>query len=94
MIMTFDFVLDAQKNRELMSQLLNYMEQNTDRVINTNTCKIIFRADSQKADILPLSETSPFHCKIVPKQITYSALHKMLNGDFDHFEDGDIIDIS
>ena len=93
MIMTFDFAMLAWKDNELMTKLQNGLVQENENEVLTKYHRIIFYPGVQKIDIFPISESSPFHWKITPKQITYSAFWKMLNKDFEHFEDGDIIDI-
>lgn len=93
MIMTFDFVMQAWGNSKLMLELQNSMKQDSKNEVHTPYHRIIFYPDIQKIDIFPLSEKSPFHWKIISKRITYSALDKMLNKDFEHFADGDIVNI-
>lgn len=89
--MTYDFIMHAWNDEEFMSKLLTGMEQNEDCEVCTECHRITFHSDIHKIDVFPLSETSPFHWKIMPMQITYSALYKMLNKDFEHFEHDDIV---
>ena len=93
MLQTFDFIRCAWKNDELMLKLMDSMKKDVDSEVHTECHRIRFRADIRKVEIFPLSETSPFHWKVIPKQMTYSALLQMLHKDLEHFKDDDIVDI-
>ena len=43
--------------------------------------------------VKPLSENSPFHYKVVPKAISYTAVIKMLNKNWADICDGEIMDV-
>ena len=46
--------------------------------------------DTQVATVCPFSEISDFHYKIKPAKITYSAVKRLLHGDFESIVQGDI----
>ena len=93
MLMTYDFIRIAQSNNIFMEELQRALASDADSEICTNTHRLRFYAKEQAVLVEPFSETSDFHWKIVPKKIAYRALDKMLNGDWDSIEAGDIVTI-
>ena len=86
MLMTFDFIILAMRDENLMKEIQNALSSNSDYQICTNIHRLHFNSKKQTVFVEALSETSAFHHKIVPKEIPYSALQKMLAGDWDSVE--------
>ena len=93
MLMTFDFVLTAKYNTNFMKQLKEALSCNLDREICADIHRLNFYTESQTIIITPKSKTSTFHDKIVPKKITYQALEKMINEEWDNIDQNEITDI-
>ena len=93
MIMTFDFILTAKHSKDFMERLKTAVSGSQDTELCTDILKMCFHSKSQTVSILPVSDTCAFRHKIIPQKITYQALEKMLNGDWDHLAPGDIMDL-
>ncbi len=83
MVMTFDFIFDAQHDESLMNQIKEAVSKDVDAEICSDIVRLHFDSVKQVVIVRPYSETSAFHCKIVPAEITYHALLKMLANDWD-----------
>lgn len=93
MLMTFDFIFMAQRDKILMKQLREAIQSDSDVEICTDIHRIHFDAHRKTVAVRPFSETSAFRCKIAPKEIKYKAFVKMLDMDWDDLASGDIIDL-
>lgn len=93
MLMTFDFIRVAQKDEKFMEELRKALACDMDSEVCTNMFRLSFHAKEQSVLVGPFCETSDFHWKIVQKKITYRALDKMLNGEWDGIRDEDIRDV-
>ncbi len=83
MLMTFDFIALAQHNTQFMVRLKDAVSNHSDDAVTMKPYKLSFDAHKQIITVCPYSETSEFSAKIVPKEITYQALVKMLNNDWE-----------
>ena len=63
-----------------------------DEELCTDIHRLNFHGKDKMVEVEALSHTSPFHWKITPKRIKYSAFIKMLDGYWDGIEAGDIVD--
>ena len=89
LLMTFDFVFEAYRSECLMSELKSAVENDSDTEVCTEIERLRFDSKQKTVTIEPYSATSPFQCKIVPTEITYDVLCKMLAGTWEGicFED-------
>ena len=90
MEMTYDWIVFSseefkQKVREAIS-----CNENLELTWN-NMVLISFNHETQCATVKPLSATSPFHYKIIPKMISYKAVISIMDNNFDNITDSDII---
>ena len=93
MIRTFDFILTAKRDKNFRAQIDGAVSSNMACEICTDTHRLIFYAKSQTVVITAKSNTSPFREKIVPKKITYQALIKLLDGEWNSIAPNDITDL-
>ena len=93
MIMTYDFILTAKYNKEFRVQLDNAILSDLNSEICTDIHRLTFLPKSQVVIVTAKSNTTPFRNKIIPKKITYQALMKMLDGNWNEIAPGDITDI-
>ncbi|MBR6530191.1 MAG: hypothetical protein IKT43_02110 [Clostridia bacterium] len=93
MIKTFDFVFDAQRNPKLMQEIKDALQNQTDVVVCTDVHKLSFLPSKQAVIVTPLSENSPYNFKVIPKEIKYTAIIKMLNGNWDNISHDEILDV-
>lgn len=91
--MTYDFILTAKRNEKFRSQIDEALLNNLESEICTDIHKLSFLPKSQTVIITARSDTSAFKEKIVPKKITYQALMKMLDGEWDRIAPDDITDL-
>ena len=93
MIMTFEFALMAQRDAKLMQAIYDAMASQTDKVVCTDVHKLSFFPSKQTVIVNAFSINSPFQHKIVPKEINYSAVIKMLNNNWEDICKDEIMDI-
>lgn len=93
MIMTYDFILTAKRNKIFRSQIEEVVLSNSNNEICTDICRLTFFPESQMVTVTARSNANTFKHKIIPKKITYQALMKMLNGEWDSIDPGDITDL-
>lgn len=93
MIMTYDFIMTAKRNKNFRSQIDKAVLSDSINEICTDICRLIFYPESQVVIVTANSDTSTFKHKIITKKITYQALMKMLNGEWDSMVPGDIEDL-
>ena len=82
----------AQRDSKLMEAIHNALASQENTVVCTDMHRISFLGFKQTAIVEALSDNSPFSYKIVPKAIKFSAVIKMLNGEWEDICEGDIID--
>ena len=93
MIMTFEFALIAQRDAKLMQAINNAIASQKEEIVCTEIHRLSFFPSKQTVIIDALSNNSPFHHKIAPKKVKYSALIKMLNNDWENICKDEITDI-
>ena len=86
MIMTYDFIFYAQRDEKFMRQIRECIASRTDREICTEIHQLHFYGKQQLVIVKPLSKTSKFHEKVIPKIIDYQTLTRMLDGHWDEIE--------
>ena len=80
MIMTYDFLRYAEKSSEFKNQIKWCIADENGSELHTEIHKLRFDGKAQMLVVEPLSQTSPFKEKIVPKAIPYDVLEKLLDG--------------
>ena len=93
MITTYDFALFAQRDTELMQAINDAMASPNNEVVYTEIHKLSFFPSKQTVIVDALSKNSPFHNKIIPKEIKYSAINKMLHKNWESIGKDEIMDI-
>lgn len=93
MIMTFDFALIAQRDAKLMKAINDAIASQRNEVVCTDIHKLSFFPSKQTVIVETLSNNSTFHYKVVPKEIKYSAVIKMVNGNWEDICEGEILDV-
>lgn len=93
LIMTYDFILKAQHDKEFMQEIHNAISSGLDSEICTDIHRLRFYGEKKVVIVEPYSENSDFNWKIIPKEITYQAILKMLDGDRDSIGSDDIRDV-
>lgn len=93
MIKTYDFLLIAKRDKNFRAKVDEAISSNVDCEICTDIHRLAFSSKSQTVVVTAKSTTSPFKEKIVPKKITYQALIKMLDGDWNSIDPNDITDL-
>ena len=93
MIKTYDFIPIVQRNKEFMEQIRKAVLCDIDNVICIDIFRLSFDGKKKTVTIRPFSETSDFHWKIVAKEVTFQALIKMIEGDWDNIGLNDIKDV-
>ena len=88
MVMTFDFINYARKDSTFMKKLKDCLVSNDDAEMCTDICRLLFDGKRRVVRIEAISDTSPFHNKIIPALISYEALNAVLHGDWDALENG------
>ncbi len=91
MIMTFDWLPHAQVDRAWKTEIENALESEVKIVLtHMKMFRIVFDPDTQVATVCPFSEISDFYYKTKSAKITYSAVKRLLHGDFESIVQGDI----
>lgn len=93
MIMTYDFALLARRDAKLMKAIKDALASQNNEVVCTDIHKLSFFPSKKTVIVNALSESSPFHCKVIPKEISYTAVIKMLNNDWDDICENEIMDV-
>lgn len=93
MIMTYDFVWTAKRNKEFRLQLDKAILSELNSEICTDIHRLTFLSTSQTVIVTAKSDTSAFRNKIIPKKITYQALIKMLDGKWNDISPSEITDL-
>ena len=93
MIKTYDFALIAQRDAKLMKAINDAMDSQNNEVVYTDIHRLSFFPSKKTVIVSALSENSPFHHKVVPKEISYTAVIKMLNNNWEDICKDEIMDI-
>lgn len=93
MIITFDFILMAQKDNILMEKIKHAVESKENAVVYTDIHKLSFCASKQSVIVENKSDSISLGYKIIPKEIKYDALLKMLDNNWECICESDIIDV-
>lgn len=88
MMMTFDFITYANHNQELKQQIVECISSDRNDELCTHIHRIKFDGTKRIVMVEALSGTSPFSEKIIPLGIKYDVLLRVLDGDWDEFENG------
>jgi len=86
MLRTFDFIFAAQHDENLMKRIKEAVASDVDVEICSDIVRLYFDSRKQAVIVKPYSQTSAFHWKIAPAQITYYALLKMLANDWESLD--------
>lgn len=90
MIRTYDFLLYAQRNSEFMSQIQAAISSASSSILYTKIHKLEFSAQTECVIITSNTEQESIQNKIIPMEIKYQALLKMLAKDWDAIDPADI----
>ena len=93
MMKTYDFLLIAKRDKNFRAKMDEAISSDMDCEICTDIHRLTFSSKSQTVAVTAKSNTSPFKEKIVPKRITYQALIKLLDGDWNSIGPNDITDL-
>ena len=83
MVMTYDFIIYAQRNEKFMQQIRECVQNKADMEFCIDIHRLHFNGKEKKVIVEPFSETSEFRHKIIIKEIGYEDLMKLLGGDWD-----------
>ena len=90
MVMTYSFIIKAQRSKGFMQQIKDSIASKTDTELCTDIHRLRFSRENKMVTVLPLSDNSDFHEKIIPTEIAYCSLLKMLDGSWDDINPDDI----
>lgn len=90
MMRTYDFLLQAQRDSEFMSQIQAAISSASSSTLYTKTHKLEFSAQTQCVIITSNTEQELIKNKIIPVEMKYQALLKMLARDWDAINPTDI----
>jgi len=91
MEMTYDWLIHARNNPELKQKIKDIINSNQNTELTYQEMyRITFENTSQSVIIRPFSETSDFHYKIFNTRITYKAVLKFIDGNFEDILPSDI----
>lgn len=76
-----------------MRQLLSVMDHNTSAELYTDDLVLSFNAPNPVVTVYAHNPGYAFAAKVMPKQITYCAVRKMLRKEFDHVHPYDITNL-
>lgn len=76
-----------------MQAIYDAMASQTEIVVCTDVHKLTFFPSKQTVIVNSFSKNSPFQYKIVPKEIKYSAVIKILNNNWEDIREDEIMDI-
>lgn len=94
MLTTFDFILIAHRDPAFMARLKSAVRSHEGCELCTDIHRLTFDPKAQTISVTPNSPDSLLGCKVIPKKIAYSALMKLLNGDWAHITSEEITDLS
>lgn len=86
MIQSFDFMREVWRNKELEEMLLKTMDNQCQTDVRIGAYRLLFDFDAETIQIDCHDETYYWKHKIVPVEITFKTLHKLLVKDFDDLE--------
>lgn len=91
MIRSYDWLICASKNPEYKDEIQEIMDSGDDRKIKYKDYIIInFKVHEQCAYIEPCTEFAQLCTKVIPIKMTYSAVRKLISGNFYHLLESDI----
>lgn len=94
MIMTYDWIIMATRNKKWKEEIEKALASDRDQeLIYLDMLRIKFDAQIKRVTVQAFSEDSPFHWKVIPKQMTYHFVQETINGNWDAINENDIIDI-
>ena len=93
MIRTYDFALMARKNSKLMKEIKCALISSENDIIYTDIHKLSFYSHKKILRVEPIADNNSLYHKIIPKDIKYSAVLKMLANDWDLICGDEIMDV-
>ena len=90
---TFETLLNELSEEISSNNELNISDNKNIELTIDQIFRLNFDCQNQSVTVRPFSDTSYFHCKIIPKRITYSAVLKLLDKNFDDISEDDIVEI-
>lgn len=94
MIMTFDWLIEANKNIKWKKIIEDALLCDKPQVLyHKEMYQLAFDPSEQLVTVYPFSKDSMFNWKIVPKRITYHLVKEVINGNWDAFSKNHIFDI-
>lgn len=89
---TYDFVVYAQRDEDLMRQIRESMESGATAELCTTIHRLKFSGERQSVTVEPVSDSAVGY-NIEPTEIRYRTLTKMLEGRYKDLDAEDILDI-
>ena len=89
MIRTFDFLYRAWEDEATKERLLNAMEQQTDSLLQVGQLWLSFRPDVRQVTVYA-EDPGGYGVKVIPAQITYAGLGRLIHAQWDDLQPGDI----
>lgn len=94
MIKTYDWIFYAYHHPDYKQQIEDIIFSGKDcELVYENMCRMKFDHAAECVTITALSADSPFYEKIYPKEISYSAVLKIMNGTFDSLSEDEFRDL-
>lgn len=94
MIMSFDWLRDANADPEWKRQIENAMLHDEPQILfHKEIYRLLFDPLQQLVTVQPFSEDSMFSCKIMPKKFTYQLVSEVINGNWNAFSSNNIFDV-
>ena len=91
---TYDWIIRSWNDKTLEQKIRSVISDNKNIELTIDQIfRLNFDYQNQSVTVRPFSDTSYFHCKIIPKRITYSAVLKLLDKNFDDISEDDIVEI-
>ena len=84
------FVFKAQRNANFRNEIESALAATDSCEICTDIVRIHFNPAKKTVAITPLSETSPFHVKVVSKEVTYHVLRLMLDNKWERINPDEV----
>lgn len=94
MIMTYDWLLWANRNSKLKKEIEDALTNDTpNELLIDDMFKITFDPQRQLVTVEASSEESSCSYKIAPKKLSYYLVKEVINGNWEAFNDKNIFDI-
>jgi len=94
MIKTFDFLQQAWRDPAVMQEIRCGLDRQENGDLYCDYLKLSFDCRTKTVTVSAVQEATVYATKTVPKRITFDAMRKLLDKDFECFLPGDITDIS